>query len=328
LAGALLLLAALVVVWQQRKPVIPVVAPQIASSESVAGTKSNAPQPASRLDYDLERVPSADVLSRKKASSKAVAPEAPHLNAAEEKIAAATPTISNAVSNPIVGQPLTPTSPPKRSVVIGKPVSPQPSNTQIEKQDYELTPAQQAENEYRRGVELLNQGRLPEAQDAFNQALLQSPTHTAARQTLFGLLINLKKNDEAEHLLQDGLALNPAQPGFARALAGLQATRGDIPAAIETLRASEASAQNSADYLAFLAGLLQREAQHEDAVAHYQAALKLSPQSGVWWMGLGISLQALNRNADARDAFTHAKASNALTPELQAFVEQRLKQVQ
>jgi MSHA biogenesis protein MshN len=44
-------------------------------------------------------------------------------------------------------------------------------------------------------------------------------------------------------------------------------------------------------------------------------------------MGLGISLQAANRLPDARDAFGRAKASNALSPELLAYVEQQLNQL-
>ena len=44
-------------------------------------------------------------------------------------------------------------------------------------------------------------------------------------------------------------------------------------------------------------------------------------------MGLGISLQAENRTADAHEAFARAKATNTLTPELQAFVEQKLQQL-
>jgi MSHA biogenesis protein MshN len=45
-------------------------------------------------------------------------------------------------------------------------------------------------------------------------------------------------------------------------------------------------------------------------------------------MGLGISLQALNRNSDAQAAFRRAKATDGLNGELQAFVDQRLKQLQ
>ena len=45
-------------------------------------------------------------------------------------------------------------------------------------------------------------------------------------------------------------------------------------------------------------------------------------------MGLGISLQALNRNTEAQEAYRRARGTNTLNPELQAFVDQRLRQLQ
>jgi MSHA biogenesis protein MshN len=112
------------------------------------------------------------------------------------------------------------------------------------------------------------------------------------------------------------------------ALARLQVERGDTAAAVETLQRSAPAAAANADYLAFLAALLQRQERHAEAVQQYQAALALAPASAVWNMGLGISLQALNRNTDAQEAFRRAKASNALNAELQAFVDDRLRQLQ
>jgi len=214
-----------------------------------------------------------------------------------------------------------------KTIQIGA-TPPAPASNQVSKQVQELTPQQIAENDYRRGVELLGQGQPTAAQSALEDALRLNPAHTAARQALFGLLLEAKKNDAAEQVLQDGLNLDPNQPGFARALASLQVNRGDTAAAIATMQTSAAAAADNADYQAFLAGLLQRAQRHAEAVERYQTALKLAPQSGVWWMGLGISLQALDRKAEARDAFAHARSSNTLTPELQAFVEQRLRQLQ
>jgi MSHA biogenesis protein MshN len=42
-------------------------------------------------------------------------------------------------------------------------------------------------------------------------------------------------------------------------------------------------------------------------------------------MGLGMSLQAEKRNAEALEAFQRARASGALSADLQAFVERRLQ---
>ncbi|MDO9192399.1 MAG: hypothetical protein Q7U12_05840, partial [Undibacterium sp.] len=82
------------------------------------------------------------------------------------------------------------------------------------------------------------------------------------------------------------------------------------------------------DFLAFLAALQQRASHHKEAADLYQQALKKMPQNAVWWMGLGISLQADGRNKEALDAFGYAKSGNGLSPDLLAFVEQKITQLQ
>jgi MSHA biogenesis protein MshN len=42
-------------------------------------------------------------------------------------------------------------------------------------------------------------------------------------------------------------------------------------------------------------------------------------------MGFGISLQEVQRVEDAKEAYRKALASHSLTPQLTAFVEQKLK---
>jgi MSHA biogenesis protein MshN len=87
-------------------------------------------------------------------------------------------------------------------------------------------------------------------------------------------------------------------------------------------------AQGNPDYAAFLAALLQRQGRHDEAVEQFRSALRAKPTVGVWWIGLGMSLQALKRNAEAQDAYRRARANGNLHPELAAFAEQRIKQLQ
>ena len=219
-------------------------------------------------------------------------------------------------------------SKPKSPAVAAVKLATRAAQPEIDKRLRQLTPQQQAESEYGKATALLNQGRLAEAREAFEAALRHSPGHLGARQALFGLLIEAKNYVEAERVLREGLQLNPGQTGFTMTLARLQVDRGNTQAAIDILQKGMAYAQNNADYHAFLAALLQRQQRHNEAIEQYQAALNLKPQSGVWLMGLGISLQALNRNTEAQDAFRRAKASGNLNADLQAFVDQRLRQLQ
>lgn len=184
---------------------------------------------------------------------------------------------------------------------------------------------QHADNQYRRALASLQEARVGEAIAGLQQALRLNPKHDAARQTLVGLLIENKRNDEAMAELQQALALDARQPALAMLLARLQIERGG--SGIETLLRTLPYAAGNAEYQGFLAGALQRQDRHREAVDQYGAALRGAPGNAVWWMGLGISLQAEKRNADAAEAFRRARAAGTLSPELQGFVERRLQQV-
>lgn len=188
-----------------------------------------------------------------------------------------------------------------------------------------VTSQQQGENAYRRGLLALQEGRVQEAISTMEQAVFLYPRHDTARQTLVGLLIENKRHDEAVRQLQFGLGLDAKQPQMAMILARLQMEKGGP--AIETLQRTLPYAGGNGDYIAFLAGALQRAQRPHEAAEQYQAALRLQPQNGVWWMGLGMSLQADKRNAEAQDAFTRAKNAGNLSQELQSFVERKLQQL-
>lgn len=197
----------------------------------------------------------------------------------------------------------------------------------LNKQIKELTPLQRAENEYRKAILALRQGKRADAIGGLEQALQLDSKHSGARQVLVGLLHDAKQQDKAILVAAEGLAADPAQPGLAMTLARLQLEKVELSPAIETLERTLPYAADKPDYQAFLAALLQRDERHKQAVEQYMIALQRAPQNGVWWMGLGISLQAEGRIPEARESFKRAKATNSLSPELLAFVESRLGQL-
>lgn len=187
------------------------------------------------------------------------------------------------------------------------------------------TGQQRADNSYRRALASLQDGRVNEAIAGLQQTLRVNPRHDAARQTLVGLLVENKRSDEAVLELQGALALDARQPAMAMLLARLQIERGGN--GIETLLRTLPYANGNGEYHAFLAGALQRQNRHREAIDQYQNALRGAPENAVWWMGLGLSLQAEKRNAEAADAYRRARAAGTLSSELQGFVERKLQQV-
>jgi len=219
---------------------------------------------------------------------------------------------------------------PVRRPAPGKAVAPAPALGPMaapsgEEADGGLNSQQKAENEYRRALANLQEARVSEAVAHLEQAVYLYPRHEAARQTLVSLLIESGRNAEAIRHLVFATNLDPRQVNLAMLLARMQLESGGN--ALETLQRSLPYAESNAGYRAMVGGVLQRANRHAEAVEHYQAAVRLQPGNSVWWMGMGISLQADKRNGEAKAAFLRAQESGGLSPELQAFVERRLQQL-
>lgn len=191
----------------------------------------------------------------------------------------------------------------------------------------QVSPEQRADAEFREAVASMQQGHIADAIAGYRAVLRLDAGHDEARQALVALLLESKQGVEAERVLQDRLNAKPGHTGFAMLLARLQVEHGALEQAVATLEKSLPYAEAQADYQAFFAALLQRQSRHKEAITHYQIALQLAPGNGVWLMGYGISLQAAQRADDARDAFRRALESRTLTPELQAFVQQKIKEL-
>ncbi|MDH2919155.1 MAG: hypothetical protein PXX73_08180 [Sideroxydans sp.] len=189
----------------------------------------------------------------------------------------------------------------------------------------QVSSKQQAEAMFRKAVLLMQQGRINEALAGYRAALNLDAGYDPSRQALVSLLLENKQRDEALQVLQEGLANRPEQTAFAMMAARLQVEHQAVNEALLTLEKSLPFAQQQSDYQAFLAALLQRQNRHQDALQHYQIALQLVPNNGVWLMGSGISLQALLRNDEAKLAYQRALSTQTLQPDLQAFVQQKLK---
>ena len=245
--------------------------------------------------------------------------------AAEKRPAAPKPAAvltRPAAAVPDLGQVVPPAKPPVTPA--SGPVPESAPSVVPNKQFKEISPQQRAENEYRKAVAALQQGKSAEAIALLDQVLQIDAHHAPARQAMIGALVESKQLDEAVGRARDGLSLDPNQPGLAMILARLQLEKREVRAAIDTLERTLPYAGDRAEYRAFLAALLQRDERHKQAAEQYLLALQRAPQNGVWWMGLGISLEADQRLPEAQESFRRAIASNSLTPELRAFVENKL----
>lgn len=180
--------------------------------------------------------------------------------------------------------------PPAPAPVAAAPAPVASPPAQIDKRPL-TPPASTADGEYRKALAAYRQGRPNEAAEGFQSTLRLDPRHVSARQALLSLLLEQRRWPEAQAAAADGLALVPAQPGWAMILARLQVEQNQLAEAEQTMAAHAAHGERSPDYQAF----------------H------------------GLLLEKLQRPQEARAAFQRARDLGNLTPDLAAAVEQRLR---
>jgi MSHA biogenesis protein MshN len=176
--------------------------------------------------------------------------------------------------------------------------------------------------------EYLATGRLAEAESKLNRVLELDPRMHRAREMLVGLMIRSGRDDIAALLLDEGRKLAPNRPLFALLQVRLLLQQGRRIAAIDLLKDIKSPAGGGQKLLTMLAALQQQEEQHEEAVATYQKLAKLDPGNGNHWVGMGISLEALDKKAEAMRAYDRSLRGDTLTPELAIYAAERLKALQ
>lgn len=187
--------------------------------------------------------------------------------------------------------------------------------------------AQLAESRYQRALEYLQVSRMDPAIEQLREAVRLQPDMHVARELLANLYLRTGRNAEAFIVLKAGMDASPQYLPFAKMYARTLVQQGQLPAAKQVLESSLLFAGNDADYQALLAAVEQRLGDHGAAVSRYMRALEINKQQGTWWVGMGISLEALGRNAEANQAYKAARVSPGLSAELVAYVESRLKQL-
>jgi MSHA biogenesis protein MshN len=203
-------------------------------------------------------------------------------------------------------------------------VAPGVAKGTVDKRERVHSAAETAEAQFRRAAVLLNQGRLSEAEDQLAGALRADPSHVAARQTYVAMLLEQHRVEAARRLVQEALAINPAQPAFAVALARIYIEQRDYRNALEVLDKAGPAARD-AEFQAMRGAVLQRLGKHAEAVEAYQNAIRIAPQPGTTWVGLGISLETLGRRPEAAQAYRRALDAGSLAAEAREYAESRAR---
>ena len=194
----------------------------------------------------------------------------------------------------------------------------------IEKQRRPLTQKQLTDQAFQKAYTALHKGQVQQAEQLFRKVLAGNPRHIKAREMLSGIYIKGGRYVEAGQLLKQGVAINREHSLFRKLYARVLLEQDSLDQAVQVLERTLPQINDDVDYYALLAALYQRQGRHENAIALYQNMLKQNAMVGIWWIGMGISLEKLGDSNAAREAYEKARASGTLAAQMIQYTDNRL----
>ncbi len=188
-----------------------------------------------------------------------------------------------------------------------------------------LTGEQQAQLAFQRAVKLLGRDDQQAAQLALQQSLSFDPTYVRARETLSALLLNTGRVSEAMDRLSEGLRLQPQATPLAKLYARILVGQGDAGIAIGIMERARPAISADPDYYALLAVLYRGAGKNAQAAQVYQQILLVRPGVAAWWLGLGLSQDAMGESDQALDAYGRANRAGGLKPAVLQYVQERIQ---
>ena len=207
-----------------------------------------------------------------------------------------------------------------KSMLIEKTVKPY-----FKKINREPTDKQNAEHFYRSAIKHLGAGDMEKAENNLTLSLSFDDNHHSARQLLATIYSRSERKDSAISILQTKPAYGANGISSSLLLANLLADKDDIKGAIKVLERVAPAGKLSKKYYATLAAFYYQDTRFNDAYDIYRSLLKKNPNNSIWWMGLGVTLDAVNAQGAALKAYKHAKENGLGKKSLVEFVERRIK---
>ena len=126
-------------------------------------------------------------------------------------------------------------------------------------------------------------------------------------------------------MLEQGLQYHPDDLTLIKMDARLLYEDGELKRALAMLAHVKPQLQDDPQYYALLAAILQKGQDYLRSGEIYQKLVQYNPGNGVWWAGLGISLDGVGQRAQALQAFRKATADPSIPSNLRTYVSTRIK---
>lgn len=169
--------------------------------------------------------------------------------------------------------------------------------------------------------DLYRDGDVISAEKMLNQFIPLSGFWGDSNNLLLKIYLREGKFAEAEQLIHSSKTLGVYQ--FAEKAARIMVTRGDIHGALDMLIAHSPELAKHKAYYLLLAGLYNNVGDFTQAAYWYRQLLSLDHEDARLWLGLAVSLDALNHVDDALKAFEYVRLYAKSTSAVKHYIDEK-----
>lgn len=170
---------------------------------------------------------------------------------------------------------------------------------------------------------LFDKNQRERARQLLRNFVQQSPHIGISFRQLFKDYLLTQDFSYAESLVTNNGYLPIAERAYL--LSRIDLAQGQAESAIAKLEQYTPENKLFRAYYGLLAALYQRTDRHLDAANHYRQLLQRDREQPDYWLGLGISLDALGQRQQALQAFQFANRFSQINPRVKSYIRQRIQ---
>lgn len=171
--------------------------------------------------------------------------------------------------------------------------------------------------------QLFAQGRGREAAKQLENFIDDNIRADLSRISLFDYYLGQTQISQARELMEPEHVLSAATLAYMQAKMAMMSS--GAAAAIAMLEKQKPEKNITEIYNTLLAGLYQKEKAHGKAVALYASLIEINPSNVTYWLGMGISRDALGEQQHALSAYNVVLAHKNLDANVRNFVTTRIQ---
>lgn len=188
-----------------------------------------------------------------------------------------------------------------------------------------LDKKQKAQNLYKKALQLIANNQNTDAIKTLRLFLYLQPDNIQAREALAVLLFRTGNKNQAGAVVMQGSTRGQNNAGWVELQARILASENKNAKAISILQQNHFPLYDHPDYYAYLATLYQHEGQYVAAAELYNKLVKLMPGNAIWWLGLGIALESMDKGVAALESYQQAlNVGMNLDANTRAFIEDKI----